>query len=672
MVKQEPLPEEFFICKDGPWTKQNMSAGDAEQCFSIWRCRNPKAHAYACKTVEGQRTLERKSKKVLESIRKIYHKLNNDGHGSALRRLAPNERDKLKQFSEADEHGLLICPEEAKGSENQKLVPQCGYIIDRIGGYGKASGDEADALESCPSPPPPPAQKAPQVTDDLELVELDQLQVLKKDEDEDDFLGTGTKQKKPQKSKKEKNTKKYIDIVPRSYVPQDPDDVVSDLPGPVVETSPAPSPTASPTSKWGSPLASPPKNTGWGTVPSLQPTQTSGRPMDWREQALQLSTVTGCSEAVAAGLLEQNGWNADLAANAYFSGGAQTIEATSGGYAAAAARNAQPQPQQHESSSQQHSEQSKSQQSEPDEPLTREVPAPPSQQPPPKTPPNWKAVWHEDSQAYYFWNTTTNDVQWEEPDDPDREQREAQIRQQQEAERAAERAAELQREQDAMTSRTCDILGVDSGTARQLLQDHSWSLEQAVRAYTEEQRRNEERRKQEEAARRAEEARAAEARRVAEEARRQAAPDLVCPGQYVVSRHWRPRAGAEGVQVCLRLFHGERAAVSWVDGQHEGWAYGYALSDPGKEGYFPQSILKPVKHNPLRCAAGMTLSVRELFEAPPEIGGYLTLSPGDIVRVLHPLEEPFVWAYVELLSPHGPSAAGWVPEVVLCDSSAAG
>eukprot|EP00747_Dinoflagellata_sp_TGD_P205459 gnl/TRDRNA2_/TRDRNA2_79190_c1_seq1.p1 gnl/TRDRNA2_/TRDRNA2_79190_c1~~gnl/TRDRNA2_/TRDRNA2_79190_c1_seq1.p1 ORF type:complete len:344 (+),score=52.44 gnl/TRDRNA2_/TRDRNA2_79190_c1_seq1:40-1032(+) len=323
----------------------------------------------------------------------------------------------------------------------------------------------------------------------------------------------------------------------------------------------------------------------------------------------------------------------------------------------------QPEPQQHESlghGSQQQQEQYSSQS---DEPVARKVPAPPQQLPPPKTPQNWRAVWDQSSQAYYYWNTATNQVQWEEPEDPERE---AELKRQDEA----ERAAELRREQDGMTSRMCDILGIDSGRARQMLEDHSWNLEHALRKYTEEQRRNEERPKFEEARKRADEAKAGEARRMVEEAKRQAPPDpkITCPGQYMVSRHWRPRAGAEGAEICLRLFHGERVAVSWMDGQAEGWAYGYALSELGKYGYFPQSILKPVKHNPLRCSAGVKLSVRELFQAPADIGGYLTLSPGDVVRALHPLEDPFVWAYVELVSPGVmPAASGWVPEMVLCD-----
>jgi len=63
-------------------------------------------------------------------------------------------------------------------------------------------------------------------------------------------------------------------------------------------------------------------------------------------------------------------------------------------------------------------------------------------------------------------------------------------------------------------------------------------------------------------------------------------------------------------------------------------------------------------------ALGERLSVCEKFDTPDSVGGYVFVQPGDTLRVLHPMEEPYVWAYVEREGEPGVSERGWVPGIV--------
>lgn len=122
--------------------------------------------------------------------------------------------------------------------------------------------------------------------------------------------------------------------------------------------------------------------------------------------------------------------------------------------------------------------------------------------------------------------------------------------------------------------------------------------------------------------------------------------------------------------MCIRLFHGERVMVTWVDGKEHGWAYGHVVDDVAKEGYFPQDLLAEVVRQPQNHQADKVCGVLERFEAPEEVAGYLSIDRGDVLKVLHPIDAPYVWAYVERVS--GPDRIlvqqerGWVPEAILC------
>jgi len=150
------------------------------------------------------------------------------------------------------------------------------------------------------------------------------------------------------------------------------------------------------------------------------------------------------------------------------------------------------------------------------------------------------------------------------------------------------------------------------------------------------------------------------------------APDLQ-PAQpassakhYTCLQHWRPRAD---LQVCLRLLHGERLEVTWNDGQIGGWAFGYTLEDPSKEGYFPQDIFQPAKRPGCPRHIGDHCHATEHFVAPEEVAGYVSVEQGDAVRVLHPSQDPFAWVYVERTG--ALQERGWLPDAVLAATGGA-
>merc|ERR1719215_1419470 len=87
--------------------KKSFSAEDA---FCIMECR--KGHALPCCSSDCLRCIERRCSKVADSCRKLQQKMNNDGQATFLRRVQPAERDKMKQFLEAEKSGAMLCPKD--------------------------------------------------------------------------------------------------------------------------------------------------------------------------------------------------------------------------------------------------------------------------------------------------------------------------------------------------------------------------------------------------------------------------------------------------------------------------------------------------------------------------------------------------------------------------------
>lgn len=239
--------------------------------------------------------------------------------------------------------------------------------------------------------------------------------------------------------------------------------------------------------------------------------------------------------------------------------------------------------------------------------------------PPPSLPAGWRAVWSKEQEAYYYWHVGTAHTTWEFP------------------EAAIPETPEVQSQiSDALVVEICEAATADAGCnvhgAREPCSEEAHFTARVTQT-----------------------AREAITTRTAQSVR-----------HFLCMQHWRPRAD---LQACVRLFHGERVEVTWMDGQEGGWAFGNYLEDPSKEGYFPQFILQPSKRTPCPRHVGEICHVTEHFLAPEEVAGYVSVEQGDVVRVLHPSQDPYVWAYVERTG--ALPERGWVPECVLAATNRA-
>eukprot|EP00930_Biecheleria_cincta_P045148 TRINITY_DN31121_c0_g1_i2.p1 TRINITY_DN31121_c0_g1~~TRINITY_DN31121_c0_g1_i2.p1 ORF type:complete len:208 (-),score=18.85 TRINITY_DN31121_c0_g1_i2:31-654(-) len=134
--------------------------------------------------------------------------------------------------------------------------------------------------------------------------------------------------------------------------------------------------------------------------------------------------------------------------------------------------------------------------------------------------------------------------------------------------------------------------------------------------------------------------------------------------EFVCIQHWRPQPG----DPCLRIFQGERLIVTWSDETDQSWVYGHAIDEPQKQGYFPKAVLKKPKCASISRHVGDIFIVDERFEAPEEVGGYLSIQVGERVKILCDMEAPSAWAYAERYGYSSPPASeivGWIPEVCL-------
>eukprot|EP00746_Dinoflagellata_sp_MGD_P008220 gnl/MRDRNA2_/MRDRNA2_116430_c0_seq1.p1 gnl/MRDRNA2_/MRDRNA2_116430_c0~~gnl/MRDRNA2_/MRDRNA2_116430_c0_seq1.p1 ORF type:complete len:445 (-),score=95.72 gnl/MRDRNA2_/MRDRNA2_116430_c0_seq1:33-1367(-) len=139
--------------------------------------------------------------------------------------------------------------------------------------------------------------------------------------------------------------------------------------------------------------------------------------------------------------------------------------------------------------------------------------------------------------------------------------------------------------------------------------------------------------------------------------------------EYVCSEHWQPQPDHEG---CISVHHGDRFLITWTDDFTGGWAYGVAVDDKSRIGYIPQSVLKAPQRPISVIATGEHRKVLEAFQAPQDMGGFVSLHPDDEVTIMH-AGSPCVWVYVDVtrVSEAGEFKfeQGWAPEMVLSPKS---
>lgn len=370
--------------------KKLFSEDEFDSCYSVYKCR--KDHIFINCCGDCHRVFEKKCGKIFATAIKQQHKLNNDGHTSALRRLPPTEREKFKQLNEAQQWGLMICPEEVKASD--RSIPHCAHILSRSGGTAQPDG----VIEQEAPPPPPPRQVAAEPTGPKELLGDDMLVALHKDEEDADELVMGKKKKGVKNKRDKKGTPISLDI----------DYNFGTRPGETGEEEWA---DASPlTAK---PLQAFPVSSPVHDKPQLQKTPTAQG-----QKIKTLSSMLACSDEEASSLLKSNNWDLSRATDAYFrqlgedETHAQAASAevpkrwgpktTAAEVSVGGAKAAEAKP----------TEQARSGEAEP-EPQPR--PAGPEA---PRLPEGWKAIWCKEQQAFYFWHTPTNQTQWDPPDPP--------------------------------------------------------------------------------------------------------------------------------------------------------------------------------------------------------------------------------------------------------------
>eukprot|EP00928_Gymnodinium_smaydae_P017218 TRINITY_DN16582_c0_g1_i1.p1 TRINITY_DN16582_c0_g1~~TRINITY_DN16582_c0_g1_i1.p1 ORF type:complete len:672 (+),score=170.15 TRINITY_DN16582_c0_g1_i1:82-2097(+) len=643
-----------------------------EDAFCVWQCR--KGHVFACCKADCTRVFDKSCKKVADTCRKLQQKLNNDGQATFLRRVQPAEREKMKQYLEAEKSGAMICPKDC----NIGTVPHCLYTLSYSKKPPAVDAKDAEAPlppqrgsatpKSAPSAPPPSMSPvAAEILDDESLVLINKPSDASAGDGE--VKNTG-KSKKAQKAEKNKKGQKLL--------------LDFKTPGAAESAAPAPAARLGGGGAWGtaptaaavvSPVAKGALRTGFGAGPSL---------ISEAERTSRVETLvatTGCSALQAETLLERQGWNLNSAAELYYRENQESpredpqprwglrvdrpaarSDVTEPSPAVAASR-ARPQAQQQRGAAATATAASSAASSAPAAAASTAVAStvvqpeatplermPPPRPPPPPLPVDWQAVWNEEENAYYFWHKPTNYTTWDAP----------QVNIEPEASRLRSRQEEERELVEALQQR----LSLQADASRALLTQSDWDLEAAIAARLRqlEAERLEEHRRAEDLRRRQEEEREAHERAAATAAFAASRAKL---GPRIVVRHWQPRADV--AHTCLRLMQGERVEVTWAAESAEGWAYGRAASSPGKDGYFPQAVLAPIDWQPRQRQLGEKLRVRETFIAPEEVAGYLSVTRGDIVRVLHPLDEPFVWAYVGRLCKDTDQTPenGWVPESVL-------
>ncbi|CAK0880002.1 unnamed protein product, partial [Prorocentrum cordatum] len=269
--------------------KKLFSESDFDSCYSVYKCRKDHIHVNCC--FECHRVFEKKCGKISAAATKQQHKLNNDGHTSALRRLPPGERDKFKQLNEALQAGLMICPEEVKASE--RSIPHCAHILSRCG--GSAAPDEV--IEQQAPPPPPPRQAAPQSTGPKELLGDDMLVALQKDDEDADDLNLGKKKKGVKNKKDKRGTPISLDI----------DYNFGTRPGETGEE------------EWVEPLPAVAKPLQASPAAAVHAqAQPHKSPPAQGQQVKTLANMLACSDDEASELLRSNNWDIARATDAHF------------------------------------------------------------------------------------------------------------------------------------------------------------------------------------------------------------------------------------------------------------------------------------------------------------------------------------------------------------------
>mmetsp|Transcript_81374 Transcript_81374/g.143619 ORF Transcript_81374/g.143619 Transcript_81374/m.143619 type:complete len:626 (-) Transcript_81374:56-1933(-) len=614
--------------------KEDPGNRDPERSHAVYKCN--RGHTFLCCSSECQRFFEKKCDKVKELTYKAAKKLSGDGRAWLVPQLTPAEKEKFKQYHEAEAGGLLLCPQIA---DQEKYVKFCACVMHCL--VGTQANCQEVALES-PAESPKSQQKEPPVdAAPAELVGDEQLQVIRReDEDEDDVK----KPKKGKKAKKKETFRVPIDLV----FPSEP-------PEPDAECSPPPSRT------WAAGQPAPFRSIAPVKSPPAKspPAQWPGLKKQGGNLSMQVASAKPVVELPDWPKAQADGWDDGTTDASNVPGSPSSKQAESEALIPESW----------------------------DTGTSDEVPPPPNRRPPPPLPRNWEAVWSEEHAEYYYYNVLTNEARWNEPKEEDQV-----ISVVSEATSSSAEASSSQgvkpgkaARQKQIVEQFCDIAGLNAPEAEALLLEHDWSLEAAIKTNSERQALQKAAQK---ASKQRPQVKAAPSKPTIvapgpgspppgtqpthEPRSPKREPPMLTPaeceakdedntvaGSYVCIRHWAPE---EKWSSAIQVLHGQRVEVSWMK---DGWAFGRYSDDHSQQGYFSQEILVPAEEVQPR-ETGEQCKVIELFHAIAE--GYMTVARGDVVKLLIPLNKGSVWAYLELESSKRMvtlGTRGWVPAWVL-------
>eukprot|EP00927_Polykrikos_kofoidii_P073717 TRINITY_DN69736_c0_g1_i2.p1 TRINITY_DN69736_c0_g1~~TRINITY_DN69736_c0_g1_i2.p1 ORF type:complete len:671 (-),score=152.49 TRINITY_DN69736_c0_g1_i2:124-2136(-) len=649
----------------------DVSSGTSSKRAAFFRCLQ--GHVFS---VCGPKCKDKMRKECEEVEEKLRDAFNNHEHkrlskaGWDKRRVANNQsssvwkmssaaRVQMKQLEKAQANGHTLCPQSDDGGDTRtQLVPLCAHVLEEVNTFdGKpqvkdleGEDDDAAAEDDPVEAEHGGLQEGPflNCANGVPLCEDVDLVLLKpggSNEEEEEALarGTTTSRKKQQKSRKEKANMLQLQQPEESFLGT------------------------------GDPLG----RQGGLTAQLKEPTE---------EDVSQLSSILACTEARALELLHSTGGKLEVAIAAFFATDQQPAaaqrQAAAQLVAAAAKQQAQRQPvasgaARHLGAWSSGAPPAQAATSPTDRAGVAAVIPPSSpvaaetetqkQPAPPLLPDGWRAVWSQEEGDYYYWHVATRATQWDVPTPAVREEGTV------DHVSVSSEATSITRSDGSTTAKAvsqghtrqvADITGCTLEEARQLLAQHDGNLEAAIRAHV----------AKEKVAKVGQSTPSPSSGRNAPgngqaQSGKDGAPipaNNVLPlGVRMCSQHWQ---GPSSGSVCLKLVRGAHVNVTWVDGQAGGWAYGSLVEEPGNCGYCPQEVLVPVPPRAMKpISVGERLRVNATFEPPRFVDGYLSARAGDEVIAVHPVEEPYIWAYVARANQHPPPGHGWLPMCILDD-----
>jgi len=132
--------------------------------------------------------------------------------------------------------------------------------------------------------------------------------------------------------------------------------------------------------------------------------------------------------------------------------------------------------------------------------------------------------------------------------------------------------------------------------------------------------------------------------------------------RYVCIKSWVPRADVAKKQGLLGVIMGERVIIL-SENPNDGWVFGFKENDPAQQGFTNYEVLAPIDIMPNIWAEEDECIVKQKFV--PYSGGYLAVKPGDVVKIIHPVEQPGIWVFAQRLFPN--PGIGWISDYCLRD-----